>query len=62
MKEKVKHQRVRPRSRWGEHVREDFTKKDGITLEEAEEEHGGAEIDGEAWLQDDANKSGNVDG
>jgi len=59
---KTKHQRVRLRSRWGKHVREDFTQKEGITRREVDEGLGKAEIDGEAWLQDDTNKSGNVGG
>jgi hypothetical protein len=56
MKEKVKYQGVRPRWRRGKHVREDFTQNDGITRDKAEEELGEVEIDGEARLQDDANK------
>lgn len=62
MKEKAKHQRIWLRSRWRKHVREDFTQKEGITRREVDEELGEAEIDGEAWLQDDTNKSGIVGG
>jgi hypothetical protein len=35
---------------------------EGIRRREVDEELGEAEIDGEAWLQDDTNKSGNVGG
>ena len=61
-RKKAKHQTVWRRSRWGKHAREDFAQKEGITRREVDKELGEAEIDVEAWLQDDTNKSGRVGG